>query len=818
MKKYLMRGMAAMAVSAAFVSCSQEVDLGNTPQRSIQETYEKAFITRFGTPVSTQDWGFGDDVKAGTRSQATPACPDYTPTITEAWVADYLETAKEPNSSNINDNYDDGTWVEATDGHWVIDKEATNQTVSPTWPQWNWIQGSVADQIAWNYGSPSEEDKKWFQDNCKALIDKQTSVQSDQSVENVNAYIDLVKDVYDKCEATNRSWITVTNFGAKGGTITTEEEKHWVDGTEGYWKEDETFVLNFKITEEYTGTIGVAATEGYTTTWNDTKKINELSNPNGYARTVVVTGTWNINQEQRIGSGAKIIVANGGKINIGANGQLNFVNQAQLVVLYGGEITGDGLLQVTNGNADGEGSYNRGTISVHKFNNNFGKFFNYGTFNVDVYAAGAAESNFYNHNIAIVGSTYETANGGSYTVSSNARIYNACQWWSKGNMRARNIEMVSGSYMQVDGELMMSGSEDGTTDASYVGLAAGAYIKCITLNNNGTSWTGPTENGYAVVEITDKISYLNWAQDTTPLTYGYFENNIYVKAGTWTNVPSGNGKQQTDPADADNYAESIADYKFWRIVANGYGGTSAGPGTVARGNGNVTKVNAGNTEIIPASEGGFILGEKGCTPGFKGDTTPPQKEDDPEWEAVRVIAEDLSVDQSTDFDFNDVVFDVRRCTKGNSKVSVGTTQIVLRAAGGTLPLYVDGHEVHEAFGVDTKVMVNTHASGRYNGVDDRDSVVFSTTNDAGKTIRQIAKDIRVYVIKKIDKVETECDLTAPHGDVASKLAVGVDYEWCNERQDIDEKYTLDDGTSLFKAYVQGELGTDWYLVGKTHKK
>ncbi|MBR1557834.1 MAG: hypothetical protein IJ647_08760, partial [Prevotella sp.] len=59
-------------------------DLGNTPQRSIQETYEKAFITRFGTPVSTQDWGFGDPA-SGTRAVES----DYVGTYAKT-AADYL--------------------------------------------------------------------------------------------------------------------------------------------------------------------------------------------------------------------------------------------------------------------------------------------------------------------------------------------------------------------------------------------------------------------------------------------------------------------------------------------------------------------------------------------------------------------------------------------------------------------------------------------------------------------------------------------------------------------------------------------------------
>ena len=71
-------------------------------------------------------------------------------------------------------------------------------------------------------------------------------------------------------------------------------------------------------------------------------------------------------------------------------------------------------------------------------------------------------------------------------------------------MRIRNYEGIQGSALICDGELMLSGSEDGTTDASYVGLQAGALVKCGTPYNNGTSWGGATHSGYAVLDIEDK--------------------------------------------------------------------------------------------------------------------------------------------------------------------------------------------------------------------------------------------------------------------------------------------------------------------------
>ncbi len=215
----------------------------------------------------------------------------------------------------------------------------------------------------------------------------------------------------------------------------------------------------------------------------------------------------------------------------------------------------------------------------------------------------------------------------------------------------------------------------------------------------------------------------------------------------------------------------------------------------------------------------------GCADGYfsdwivtlteaKTDNTPKD-----EWEAIRVIAEDLTVESdqegNSDFDFNDVVFDVRRCISGPSQ---GTVQVVLKAAGGTLPLYLDGKEVHQLYAtanptldIDQYTMINTKAELKHlKGKSGLADITFTPTSYSGSTIREIANSINIYVLKGGEP----CELKAPKGDVASKIAVGTDFDWCNERQDIDDKYSLWDGTSLLKEYVKGALGTEWYTFTK----
>lgn len=150
----------------------------------------------------------------------------------------------------------------------------------------------------------------------------------------------------------------------------------------------------------------------------------------------------------------------------------------------------------------------------------------------------------------------------------------------------------------------------------------------------------------------------------------------------------------------------------------------------------------------------------------------------------RVIAEDLTVgEKNNDFDFNDVVFDIK------FNYPAGKTTIILQAAGGTLPLEVGRVEVHEMFGVPVTTMVNT-------GGVTKDPVTF----ELGGTFDYQADKIEVRVYKN----DTWVVLNAPIGKVASKICVGVDYDWCAERQDIENKYPN------FAKWVQNTTPSEWW--------
>lgn len=150
------------------------------------------------------------------------------------------------------------------------------------------------------------------------------------------------------------------------------------------------------------------------------------------------------------------------------------------------------------------------------------------------------------------------------------------------------------------------------------------------------------------------------------------------------------------------------------------------------------------------------------------EATPYQPFPEPD---VRVLAEDLDVTETFngqkyegDFDFNDAVFDVIYNYNG-------TTWIIVQAAGGTYPLYVDGNEVHAALGSSsTNVMIHTDGSKGP-----------SKPINLGKLYTD-ANDITVTV----DLPTGPRTLEAGVGKAPHKLAVSPTFDWMSERVSIEE--------------------------------
>lgn len=726
------------------------------------------------------------------KSMEAPEVPHIT-IPDDAYAKSFLDGAKEPDDANTVDDHDDSKYIEGTDRtfvvthqEWVVDYE--ERWVDGT--NWGWGWQGVAGTLASGYGYDwfnyknsgiSDEDYAFWETYCMPYQRQEWSF---YGADNQNDA--TTKLIVDYLRGTGRGgWANVWSEGTSGGYQQVavgghnEDRGYWQEGTEGHWEYDNTYVLKFKITGNYNKGINVLASEENAA--NGTK-----------ARTVYISGKWTVaspnnSGEQRVGGGAVIVVDEGGELNIPEGIKMTFVNEARLVVMPGGKVTGAGTIEVTNGNAEGLEGYNGGTIDINTFNNNFGKFYNYGSFKCTNLKGGAGLSNFYNHGIAhIVKSGTAESWGGNYDTP-NTRIYNACQWYCEQDMRAYVIEMTAGSYFKVGGELFMSDGNDGTMKNSYVSLAAGALIEVGTLRNNNTSWVGPT-SGYAVLQA-GGLTYLNWTGNE-PITQGYFINNIAVSVD--------------DPTVGAGLAQGTDTYVAMRdFILNGYGSTGnffdpIGK-TPADGNGGAVLVNKGSANMDLEASENFTLGAEGCSPGYSSRPSPRQK--------VKAAVWSYAFEDSwlADYDMNDVVLKVSYHQVDDYTINMDSLDVTLCCTGAAYDLTVHlddqklfgGLEVHRVLKGMPGVFINT-GSGSSDKFDTKPAVTTRIPTPSGFMF----KDADFWIKSPEKEVHIAKVGDEPHG-----VIIPEDWRWPKEWTCIKDAYPL---FVNFATDVTNPEYADWY--------
>ena len=460
------------------------------------------------------------------------------------------------------------------------------------------------------------------------------------------------------------------------------------------------------------------------------------------------------------------------KLNLTENNkQANFQNGCNFYIAEGAKIVTDGDFIPNSCNFYNHGTieaanvlpngnsliYNRGTIKTGKvtLNNENTKLVNDGDLSAsELYTAGS--SKFQNNGTATI--------SGKTTVNSNDNIWvnNGKYTTATYTYQAGSSEVVNNCSMTVTGEFYFNLGDnagqncfrmDGNASCVvgsfkaegpfYIYMGANALFKVegtATLDAAKANYGiyGPT-SGYAVFQAKDIVKGKD--NQGYEVTYG---NNLYIVADT-------------------HFAQGYSgDYPYIDFK------------------GGCSENNIYTNGQLPS----FSIESSKCNPGFTGETPDPDPDPDPDPKPnIRVIAEDLTVDEKGDFDFNDVVFDVIL------NHPVGKTTIILQAAGGTLPLTIGGQEVHKKFGVDTNVMVNTN-----NNSVERNPVKFVLDIQYSN-----ANDIPV----RVQKNGSWLDLEAKRGRVPSKIGVKPTYNWCDERVDIETQYPD------FGKWVQNE-NIEWY--------
>lgn len=306
----------------------------------------------------------------------------------------------------------------------------------------------------------------------------------------------------------------------------------------------------------------------------------------------------------------------------------------------------------------------------------------------------------------------------------------------------------------------------------------------IQIYNNDKIW-----NGTALVDLTDVGE---WGTDR-------YNNRVF-----YPYMPGTTEKVRLLSENKNQYCGTSETWSDddWKYTANGTTYTSI-----------ANMISALNNFKLPSNDKTWVtIGN--CADGYYSDWIvtfmPADSGDIPEIHNYRVIAEDLNAQEDTDFDFNDVVFDVE---PNEAKTAA---KIILRAAGGIYKLTVAGIEVHEAFAAAyPDAGYGVGANGLYPMINTNpwnpDIKVTLIENYEGDfsdaSIRNTIKGIEIKVYKPGFE-ENGIALDATTGKAACKILVDDTFTVVTERFGIADEY------HDFTTYVQGYFANEfWWKRG-----
>lgn len=835
MKKYLITSAAALALCGLITSCSHDID-GLTPEESVAATYEKAFITAFGQPAPDQTWGFGTSV-ATSRAMTRDIDGITKPSFSTKANIDNLTAAK-----------------------YTINKPSLGKT--------------LLDEITNNSGVDYAANDNSLSNNGTYYINSSSDLQNPQNFDNLTIYINDNNMTFSK---SLKSGGTIVICKDKNVTLNSVNENNTI-----YVAPGATLNFNSDVTLK---NCRIFLASGSTL---NAKWLTVMTQNNGTCEIVNDGGTINVGTQNESKSicfdnflgtfwnGGTLKVygrfytqnGEGGKFFNGQN--CNFT--ATEIYLYKStNFRNEGTITCGTFNADqyGHKVYNSGTITCDEiFLAKELTVWNEGTFtaknvlspqNNDVYIYNGTTATMTLNGLDLANNKQLLVNDGALDIKGNIII-------EKGT-----AELINNKTLTATGGLSMYAAyaKFHNSDNSVATLGGKVYIEnsdCRWMNDGFFTCTefevtGGTGNPFVFNNCRLTVNGL------FHMNHGYFVLDGGATAGaavvcnsfTWTSdnfFMMGNksllrvkgqllgANRNSDPHYGFHGLGDIAVIEAgsvekdsegkYRIAYYGnlyidtknhfeQGQASDGPWYYHDSTVKFSFTDEKDEHVVASAAPTIPGNEQSCNPGYNEDH-------EPTGDVVRVIAEDLTASAGNDFDFNDVVFDVE--LKDNNVVYV-----YVRAAGGTLPLYLgeddEAVEVHGLFGQDTGIMINTGGTtkGYANCIDNLAPKGISLRNPlAGQAdatnVRQVAKAIKVTVIKKVNGTSTPCLLKAEQGEATAKLCVGTDYQYTEggktypcltERTDIKGqfKYMPENnhphkGEGKFPLYVQGIFGDNWY--------
>ena len=488
---------------------------------------------------------------------------------------------------------------------------------------------------------------------------------------------------------------------------------------------------------------------------------------------------------------SEIYLLKDSKLILGAASAFNF-NVAAIYIAEGATLETAGLFKANTSTK----VYNHGNIKVGTFEvNKSSSLYNVGKLEAESVNAESNPSRIVNDGTIISSAVVVNAGGvqnnAEWTVTGTTEVNsNNSGWVNNGHWTTNDYAYVGGSwnvinncFLEVKNDFAMNiSSEQGAfkIDAgggvltryfdggrASTGAVSGPFVivmgpKAVFVveetailesgrgDEDGFGIFGPSTGEYAVFQAKNiaRDPYLESINSHGAVTYG---GHLYVSAETHFaqgKDSDGSGTYVPQPFIYEKDGFSIAN----NIYASGF--------------------KSGKPSInIPQTP---------CSPGFKGGNP-----------LYRVIAEDLSAEESGDFDFNDVVFDV-------VKAEGGKTTLRLICAGGTLPLKVMDQEVHDLFGEKVPNAQGLYRMYNTGAGPNVDPIEF--TVDGTFTTPEQIKNIIIKVYKNGSWLE----LKANTGEAACKILVDDTFKPVVERRNIADE------NKKFTNYVQGSFVDDFW--------
>lgn len=749
-KKYLMNGLAALAIVAGISSCTKDVT-AMSPVDEAQKAKENAELQLGFVIPDGQTWDMASQVTAnisvnlGLDQEYTVAVYDKNPLFNSSAKFFAMETVKEGKALSTS-----FTLPNSLEKVYVATYDSKNRSVVNTVDVKN-------GQIVANIGGASAAATSRAAENASVYPDYVKTLDNylNPSLADINA-------ILSKSDQTK--WMVDQNKMSLGTAPTLDAMKAYPAITDDIIA-NETSNKNHNLSDKswfYNPEDFPAHGDGKHYRVAADTEVKEVFHINGTQyvindAVIYVEGILHLNGNTL--NGPTLVVAPGGKIIL--DGKTDMSNAGRIVVMAGGSlVTPEGKsadLFVNNGAA----CYNAGTINIKgELNVNGSDFYNNGTIVVDVLrnTSGGKFTNF-----GHITARTNTIQGDAY----NSTIVNGCYLHFTENAGTGPLTLLDNSRIDCDGQLYMTGA---STMYNLSEINAGSiYCQNATIN-------GPTAQGTFSIVKTSKF-LVSHGGDL------YVKNNAYVDCDP-DEFYNYQNKRYKDIYNDNDYKYQAAYYIINNNIAHW---TSENSSAIIIPEGDCTGM--GNN---PGGGGGKIYGDPAVyTYAFEDQTL----NTDYDMNDVVLKVSYVVDEEGTGENAGKVVYNKKKLNV--TLVALGATYEITAKIGGA-DLF-KGEELHQVLKVNKGIMVNTGEKAQ-NGVTPKSCTVDAPANWNGE-FESLPVSIHVSTTNK--------DYSFPNNDeYPHAVMIPVDWAWPTERTNVITAYPKFKNWATSTATPRAD--SDWY--------